>query len=89
MELQDVLAEASCLISGPRQESYGDIRENWERTGIIWAAILGLDEPINAATVGVMFAGAKISRMSADSTHLDNYIDAIAYLAGSAEISTE
>jgi hypothetical protein len=89
MELQDVLAEASCLISGPRQETYGDIRENWERTGIIWAAILGLEEKIDAATVGVMFAGAKISRMSADISHLDNYVDAIAYIAGAAELATE
>lgn len=89
MQIDDVLAEASCLISGDRQDTYGDIRENWARTGILYAAILGLEEPIPAETVGIMFACAKISRMVSDPTHLDNYIDATAYIAGSAEIATE
>ena len=89
VKIEDVLAEANCLISGDRQDTYGDIRENWERTGMMFAAILNLAEPIPAETVGIMFASMKLSRMVNDPTHLDNYIDAVAYIAGAAELATE
>ena len=60
IESDDILAEASCLMAGPREEAYGSIEDNWTRTGIIWGAILGLP-PIPAETVGIMMAGLKIS----------------------------
>lgn len=88
MEIDDILVEASCLIQGPRQDSYGSVQENWKRTGIIWSAILGLDEPIPAATVGIMLAGMKLSRIANDYSHTDNYIDATAYIAGAGSLAT-
>jgi hypothetical protein len=88
MEIDDILAEASCLIGGNRQDTYGDIDESWERIGKLWAAVLELDEPIPAHTVACMLALMKISRIANDPTHTDNYIDACAYVAGAGQLAT-
>ena len=88
MEIDDMLAEASCLIHGDRQDSYGDICESWERIGKLWAAILKLDTPIEPHTVACMLALMKISRIANDPTHTDNYIDAVAYVAGAGQLAT-
>lgn len=88
MEIDDLLAEASCLINGARQDSYGDISESWERVGKLWAAVLHLDRPIEPHMVGCMLALMKISRIANDASHTDNYIDALAYIAGAGELAT-
>lgn len=82
------MAEASCLINGARQDNYGDICESWERIGKLWSAVLGLDEPIPAHMVGCMLALMKVSRIANNPTHTDNYIDALAYIAGAGELAT-
>jgi hypothetical protein len=54
----------------------------------MWAELLQLEEPITPELVAVMMALVKISRIANDSTHTDNYIDAIAYIAGAGELAT-
>lgn len=88
MDIDDLLAEASCLIHGDRQEQYGDICESWERIGKLWASLLDLDKPIPPNMVGVMLATMKISRIAGSPKHADSYIDALAYLAGAGELAT-
>lgn len=88
MEIDDILAEASCLIGGNRQDTYGNIDKSWERIGKLWAAVLKLDEPIEPHMVGCMLALMKISRIANDPTHTDNYIDAVAYVAGAGQLAT-
>lgn len=89
MEIDDILAEASCLISGDRQETYGDISESWERIGRVWAAILDLENDIPAHLVGSMLSAMKICRIANDAEHADNYIDAAAYIAGAGSLATD
>jgi Domain of unknown function (DUF6378) len=89
MELDDMLAEASCLIHGDRQEQYGDIHESWERIGRLWSALLDLDYEIPAHMVGVMLASMKLSRIAGSPEHTDSYIDALAYIAGAGELATK
>ena len=88
MEKEDIMAEASCLVSDSRQQTYGDFWDNHRRIGVMWSEFLQLEEPIPAESVAIMMALMKISRLSHDSSHADNYIDAIAYLAGAAEVAT-
>lgn len=88
MDIDDFLAEASCLINGERQEQYGDICESWERIGKLWSALLDLDEPIPADMVGIMLATMKLSRIAGTPEHTDSYIDALAYIAGAGELAT-
>ena len=89
MDIDDLLAEASCLIHGDRQNQYGDIDESWERIGKLWSSLLDLDEPISPQTVGLMLALMKISRIAVSPKHTDSYIDALAYIAGAGEIATK
>ena len=89
MELDDFLAEASCLINGERQNQYGDIYDSWERIGKMWAALLDLDYPIEPYMVGVMLASMKLSRIANSPKHTDSYTDALAYIAGAGELATE
>ena len=89
MFIDDFLAEASCLISGERQEQYGDISESWERIGKLWAVLLNLEEAIPPHMVGVMLAAMKLSRIAGSPEHTDSYTDALAYIAGAGELATE
>ena len=88
MEAVDILAEASCLLTDTRQQTYGSFWENHRRIGVMWGELLQLEEAIPPETVAVMMALMKISRIANDSTHTDNYIDAIAYLSGAGELAT-
>jgi|TARA_R110000868_G_scaffold74293_1_gene214752 hypothetical protein len=88
MEAVDILAEASCLLTDTRQQTYGSFWENHRRIGVMWGELLQLEEAILPETVAVMMALMKISRIANDSTHTDNYIDAIAYLSGAGELAT-
>lgn len=88
MESADILAEASCLLTDNRMQTYGSFWENHRRIGVFWGELLHLEEPIPADTVAVMMALVKISRIANDSTHTDNYIDAVAYLSGAGELAT-
>jgi hypothetical protein len=89
MEASDILAEASCLLTDNRMKTYGSFWDNHRRIGVMWGELLQLEEPIPAETVAVMMALMKISRIANDSTHTDNYIDAVAYLSGAGELATD
>lgn len=88
MEASDILAEASCLLTDSRMKTYGSFWDNHRRIGVMWGELLQLEESIPAETVAVMMALVKISRIANDSTHTDNYIDAVAYLSGAGELAT-
>lgn len=89
MEALDIMAEASCLLKDNRQETYGSFWDNHRRIGVMWGEMLHLEDAIPPETVAVMMAIVKISRIANDSTHTDNYIDAVAYLSGAGELATE
>jgi hypothetical protein len=88
MEAVDILAEASCLLTDTRQQTYGSFWENHRRIGVLWGELLQLEEAVTPEMVAVMMALVKISRIANDSTHTDNYIDAVAYLSGAGELAT-
>lgn len=89
MEANDMLAEASCLLTDSRMKTYGSFWNNHRRIGVMWGELLDLEEAVPPETVAVMMALVKISRIANDSTHTDNYVDAIAYLSGAGELATE
>ena len=88
MDMNEILAEASCLVTDSRQETYGNFWDNHRRIGIMWAEFLQLDEAIPAEAVAIMMVIVKISRLANDASHADSYVDAVAYLAGAGEIAT-
>lgn len=82
-----ILSEADRLITGDRQDTYGDARAMHGRIAAYWAA--HLDHPVSAADVAVMMGLLKLARASAAPAHEDSYIDAAAYAALAGEIATE
>lgn len=87
METNDFLAEASCLLTDHRQQTYGSFKDNHERIAGLWSNFFGTE--ITAEQVAICMALVKISRIANDFTHTDNYIDAIAYIAGAGELASK
>lgn len=86
MNAKQILSEAFTLMSGDRQESYGDPTANHDRIAAIWSIILGV--PVSAEQVALCMAGMKLARLAYDPTHLDSYIDGAAYMAIAGEIAS-
>ena len=77
--LQDepITVEAYRLVGGDRRSAYGHPREDFARTGRMWAAILGIDE-VPPEKVGLCMAALKISR-ECNAHKRDNLVDLCGY----------
>jgi hypothetical protein len=62
-----------------RGAAYGHPIQNHKRIAELWSAYLGY--PIQANEVAICMALVKISRQAEDSRVLDNYTDALGYIA--------
>ncbi len=82
---ESVLDEAERLIHGERNDSYGDAREDFTRTGRLWAPILEL-ETVTPHQVALCMAALKISR-EAFKPARDNAVDGCGYLALAHDIA--
>lgn len=69
--------EAATHVYGERQASYGHPATDFERTGRIWGAILGIDD-VPPHLVALCMAGLKISR-EVNEPKRDNMVDLIGY----------
>lgn len=84
----EILEEAARLISREREDQYGSARDNFARTGRLWAAILGTDD-ITAEQVALMLAALKISRLAQNTGHRDSWVDLAGYAALGGDIAEE
>lgn len=83
----EILRQAALIVTGPRQEDYGDASESFERIARLWSAYLN-GCPIGKEDVAVMMMLLKVSRLlGSDFKHLDSWIDACGYLALGGELS--
>lgn len=87
MTRDEIVKTASELMNGDRAKDYGPARKNHEDIAVGWSVILGA--PVNAHQVARCMAWLKIARLSKTDTHIDSYIDAVAYIALAGEIATE
>lgn len=83
MTPNDILLEAQAII-GERGVDYGGIEENFTRIVEIFDLSTGVKiEPYRAA---IFLACVKLARMHQSPRKLDNYLDAINYLAFAASM---
>jgi hypothetical protein len=75
----NILTEAAALVYGARQQDYGHPLTNFQQTGKLWAAILGLDS-ITPMQVAMCLIAVKISRQCF-SPKRDNLVDIAGYAA--------
>jgi|TARA_B100001964_G_scaffold56940_1_gene64467 hypothetical protein len=90
IKAQDVLEEASTIITGKRQEIHGDKLVNHINIGRLWSAYLtnrfGKELFIRADMVADLFELAKVARRQAGDYNKDDYVDGAGYAAISCEL---
>lgn len=86
MERDEILRNAAIIVTGERQNTYGDAGANFIRIASLWSAYL--DYPFTLADVACMMTLLKIARLAgADGNHLDSWVDACGYMAIGGELS--
>lgn len=83
MKTEDILSDASRLVSGDRAKAYGDKKILHDKIAKMWSAYT--DYNINAEQVAMMMAILKIARTTTGSSS-DSYTDGAAYIAIAGEI---
>lgn len=73
---ETVLQEAERLVGGDRNDSYDHPRTNFEKTAVVWSAILGI--PVTAEQVGLCMIGLKLIR-TAHKAKRDGLVDIAGY----------
>lgn len=86
---EEILAEASRLISNDREKQYGSPAANFSLVGRLWREYLDTDKPILAHDVSVMMTLFKIARIATGGKKDDNYIDACGYLGIAGELKED
>lgn len=79
-----VISKAQGLISGDRDEEYGDAQMSFQKIADIWSVILNVR--VTEKQVAMMMAGLKLARLSYDPDSEDGWVDLIGYAALGAEV---
>lgn len=87
MNKQDIIKNALKLASKDRQADYGDAYLNHCRIAVLWSVIL--ETEVTPQQVALCMAQVKMSRLVHDDTHIDSYIDAVAYLSMAGQFATD
>lgn len=87
MTRKDILKEAETIVTGTRQQTYGEPEDNFGTIAQMWEAYLGI--PISAMDVSMMMVLLKVARVSGrpDLTTIDNFIDICGYAACGGEVA--
>lgn len=77
----DCLSEASTIINGERQDTYGAPENSFALIALYWQAYLDQvkDRPLNSVDVGNLQILFKMARCSGQKAHRDNYVDIAGY----------
>lgn len=76
---QSVLEEASVIIDGDREKTYGDPGLNMRRIASFWSVILGI--PVSMDQVCLCMVALKMARLVHDPSHHDSQVDVCGYTA--------
>jgi hypothetical protein len=74
---QDILEEALAITKGRRNEDYGPPTKDFERTAVMWSAILGC--PVSAEQIALCMIALKISRACQSPAVRDHWVDMAGY----------
>ena len=75
----ELLAGAEAAVNGDRNAQYGDPRQDFHRTAIMWSAYLGIQ--IEMHDVAALMALLKVSRIRWSPTKQDSWLDLAGYAA--------
>lgn len=78
-EVVKILDEAKRLVTGSRQNDYGDFEKNFKNISQQW---MTLNQDVTPSTACMMMALMKIARVKEENIYkFDSYVDAVAYIA--------
>ena len=86
MTRSEILDTAKRIVTGERQNQYGDVEDNFKTIADFWSTYLGY--PVTAVDVAVMMALLKIARISTGTATEDSFFDLAGYAACGGEIAT-
>ncbi len=93
MKARDILIEAASLVAGDRSETHGPAKQNHDNIAVLWNAYLAIRRepatPLNVQDVAHMMALFKISRTQLGANNMDDWVDAVGYLAIAGELSND
>ena len=80
-----ILQTAEATIHGPRQDEYGDKRQNFSQIAMLWQGLLAHKLPpgtaITPEDVALCMIAVKMARLAKSPDHLDSQIDVAGYIA--------
>lgn len=81
------LREACEIVNGARNQTYGDVEDNFQKIANLWSFYL--NTPVTSIDVAMMMVLLKTARVSTGPLHLDNYVDVAGYAACACEIAAK
>jgi len=82
----EILAEATRLISGERDREYGSPAENFQRIADLWLITFGWDATPPKVALAMLLV--KAARLAPNQTHRDSWIDIAGYAAIGGELTS-
>jgi hypothetical protein len=84
---EELLAEVGKIVSGARNQAYGNPEDNFQNIADLWNAYLTRKPwPLNTMDVAMMMMLMKVARLKTNPTHRDSLVDAAGYAACGADI---
>jgi hypothetical protein len=86
MDRDEILRRAAIIVTGARQNTYGDAKTNFRRIANLWSDYLHYS--VTPTDVACMMTLLKVARLAgAEGDHLDSWVDACGYMAIGGELS--
>ena len=80
-----ILERAIGLITGDREEDYGEAHKNFSDIAALWSVVLGVD--VRPWQVAACMSQLKLARAIKTSTHADSWVDMAGYVGLAAELA--
>ena len=87
MKKRALLEKSISLITGDREEDYGDIRQNFKDIADGWAMVF--HHPVEPWQVAACMVVVKLARLVKTPEHIDSWADASGYIGIGCELATE
>ena len=82
---REILERAITLITGDREEDYGEAHKNFSDIAALWSVVLGVD--VQPWQVAACMSQLKLARAIKTSTHADSWVDMAGYVGLAAELA--
>lgn len=80
-----ILERAIGLITGDREEDYGEAHKNFSDIAALWSVVLDVD--VRPWQVAACMSQLKLARATKTSTHVDSWTDMAGYVGLAAELA--